>query len=209
MILSYFVLIALIWWGIASFLVDKESVREIVAGYGIFSPLVFVLIQIIQNVVAPIAHQPLLMAGGFIFDPITGFFLNWIGTVIGTFLIFLIGKRFGRPLVDKMVSKKAIERYDSIVKKLGPFGLFLIYAIPFFPDDEITYLVAISGIPIKSIIPAIILGKIGGATNSFIGDDPINGSLVSIIIGSIVLVLGSLFYLREKYLPFLRNKIKN
>lgn len=204
-IFLYFGFIVLVWYLISSFLVDKESIREIVSGYGIFSPLIFILIQITQNVVAPIAHQPLLMAGGFIFDPITGFFLNWIGTIIGTFLIVLITKKFGRPLVNKMVSEKIINKYDYFVKKISPFGLFLIYAIPFFPDDEITYLVGLSAMPLKSIVPAIIFGKIGGATNSFIGNDPISGTFISTIIGGTVLVIGSIIYLKKEIIDFLRK----
>jgi len=113
-IIIYFGFIILVWYFISSFLVDKESIRDIVSNYGIFSPLIFILIQITQNIVAPIAHQPLLMAGGFIFNPITGFFLNWIGTIIGTFLIVLISKKFGRPLVNKMVSDKIISKYNAL-----------------------------------------------------------------------------------------------
>ena len=203
-IIIYFGFIILVWYFISSFLVDKESIRDIVSNYGIFSPLIFILIQITQNIVAPIAHQPLLMAGGFIFNPITGFFLNWIGTIIGTFLIVLISKKFGRPLVNKMVSEKIISKYDSFVKKISPFGLFLIYAIPFFPDDEITYLVGLSAMPLRSIVLAIISGKIGGATNSFIGNDPVSGTFISIIIGGAVLILGSIIYLRKKIIDFLR-----
>jgi len=204
-ILAYISFVILVWYYISSFLVDKEAVRNIVSSYGIFAPLIFIIIQITQNIVAPIAHYPILLAGGFIFGPVPGFFYNWIGTTIGTFIIILLTKKYGRPLVEKMVNKKFISKYDGIIKKLSPFGLFIIYFLPGFPDDEITYLIGLSNMPIRSIFIAILLGKTGGATLSFIGNDPINGALPVIVINIVVLLIGVLFYFRRNILKLFNH----
>ena len=195
-IIIYTALVIASWYYISTFLIDKESVRNIVSGYGIFAPLVFILIQIGQNIIAPIAHYPILLAGGFIFGPILGFLYNWIGTSIGTILIILLAKKIGRPLINKMVSQKFVNKYDHLVKKLSPFGLFLIYALPALPDDEISYLIGVSVMPIKSIALAIVLGKIPGASLSFTGDQ-IAGISSTIIVQVLVLVLGTIFYFRK------------
>ena len=197
LILLYVLFVILIWYYISSFLVDKEAVRNIVEGYGIFAPLVFILIQIGQNVFAPIAHYPILLAGGFIFGPVLGFLYNWIGTVLGTILVVLLARKFGRPLVNKMVSKRFIEKYDHIIQKLRPYGLFLIYALPVFPDDEITYLIGVSSMPLRNVIFAILIGKIPGAALSVIGDEALNGMKHVLVIQITVLVLGTLFYFRK------------
>ena len=206
-VLAYILFVIVVWYYVSSFLVDKEAVRNIVTSYGSLSPIVFILIQIIQNIVAPIAHYPILLAGGFIFGPILGFFYNWIGTTIGTFLIIFLVKKFGRPLVEKMVSKKFIDKYDSIVKKLTPFGLFIIYFLPGFPDDEISYLVALSSLPTKSILIAIILGKTGGASLSFIGDSLANGTAPMLIINVVILLIGVLFYFWKNIIKALNSAI--
>ena len=198
LVLLYIVFMFAVWFYISTFLVDKEAIRNIVSGYGIFAPLVFILIQIGQNIIAPIAHYPILLAGGFVFGPVLGFLYNWIGTSIGTILIILLARKFGRPLVNKMVSQKFITKYDHVIKKLSPFGLFLIYALPIFPDDEITYLVGVSSMPVKSIIFAILLGKIPGAALSFTGDE-IAGISATIFVQILVLVIGALFYLGRRF----------
>ena len=193
----YIIFVLAVWYYVSTFLVDKEAIRGLVSGYGIFAPLVFILIQIGQNIIAPIAHYPILLAGGFIFGPILGFFYNWIGTSIGTILVILLARKFGRPIVNKMVSQKFIDKYDHIIQKLSPFGLFLIYALPVFPDDEISYLIGVSAMPLKSIVFAILLGKIPGSALSFMGDNIVKGFLPTTIIQVAVLAIGTLFYFRK------------
>jgi uncharacterized membrane protein YdjX (TVP38/TMEM64 family) len=176
-----------------------------VSGYGLFSPLIFILIQITQNITAPIAHYPILLAGGFIFGPILGFFYNWIGTTIGTCLIILLVKKFGQPLAEKMVNKRFVDKYNELAKKLSPFGLFVIYFLPGFPDDEISYLIALSSMPTKEILIAIILGKMGGATLSFVGDDLAKGTFPMIIINAVMLLAGVIFYFRKNIIKKLKK----
>jgi len=210
-IILYIIFVLGVWYYVSTFLVDKEAVRDLVSGYGIFAPLIFMIIQVGQNVIAPIAHYPILLAGGFVFGPVLGFLYNWVGTSIGTILIILLARKFGRPLVNKMVSQKFIEKYDHVIQKLSPFGLFLIYALPIFPDDEISYLIGVSAMPVKSIIFAIMLGKIPGAGLSFMGDELIRGISTTVIIQVAVLTIGTLFYLRKniKNLFVKKDRVQN
>ncbi|OVE75131.1 hypothetical protein BVX95_00110 [archaeon D22] len=201
-IFFYLLFMIVVWYLVSSFLVDKEAIRNIVAGYGFLAPIIFIIIQITQNIIAPIAHYPILIAGGFIFGGELGFIYNWIGTLIGTFVIIMLSKRYGRPLVEKMVSSNFIKKYDKVVHKISPFGLFLIYFLPGFPDDELTYLIGVSSMPIKHTFFAILLGKTGGATLSFIGNDPINGAGTALIINVVILLIGIFFYFRQNLARF-------
>jgi uncharacterized membrane protein YdjX (TVP38/TMEM64 family) len=205
-IILYIIFVLVVWYYVSTFLVDKENIRGLVSGYGIFAPIIFIFIQIGQNIIAPIAHYPILLAGGFIFGPFLGFFYNWIGTSIGTILIILLAKKFGRPLVRRMVSQKFIEKYDYVIQKLSPFGLFLVYALPIFPDDEISYLVGVSDMPVKSIIFAIMLGKIPGASLSFMGDELVGGITMTTIIQVGILIIGIMFYFRKNIKSLIYKK---
>jgi len=100
-------------------------------------------------------------------------------------------------LINKMVSQKFIKKYDHIIQKLSPYGLFLIYALPIFPDDEISYLIGVSVMPVKSIVSAVILGKIPGAGLSFMGDEVVKGISPTVILQVAVLIIGTLFYFRK------------
>lgn len=206
LIIAYIVCVLVVWYYASNLLVDKEHVRHIISGYGIFGAVIFLIIQIGQNVIAPIAHYPILLAGGYVFGPVLGFIYNWVGTSIGTILVILLARKFGRPLVNKMVSRKFIEKYDHVIQKLSPFGLFLIYALPVFPDDEISYLIGVSGMPVKRIIFAILLGKIPGAALSFMGDEVVKGMSPTAVVQVAVLVIGTLFYFRKQIKKFFIKK---
>ena len=201
----YILFVIAIWYYISSVLVDKQAVRNIVESYGMFGPLVFILIQMMQNVFAPVAHYPILLAGGFIFGPYMGFFLNWIGTMLGTCLIVLLARKFGRPLINRMASRRFIKKYDQAIQKLSPYGLFLIYALPVFPDDEITYLIGVSSMPVRSTIFAIMLGKIPGAALSFIGNEALGGTMPALIVQIGILIVGSLVYFRRYIINMFRR----
>jgi uncharacterized membrane protein YdjX (TVP38/TMEM64 family) len=197
--LLYVLFVILIWQILSSYFISKEAVASFVARAGFWGPVLFILLQIVQNVIAPIAHYPILYAGGVLFGPVLGFLYNWIGTVIGTFLIILLAKKFGRPLVKKMVPERFIEKYDWLIKKVSPFGLFLMYVLPIFPDDEISYLVGLSNLSTKSLFVAILLGKIGGAAfGGFMGYDPIKGIIPMIIAHAIAIILAIIYFYRKK-----------
>jgi len=208
LIISYIIIIFISWYFLSTYFLDQEKIRTIINSFGIFGPILFILLQITQNVIAPIAHYPILLAGGFIWGHYIGFVLNWIGTILGTYLIIILTKKYGRPIVNKMVSKKIIEKYDWIFKKISPYGLFLIYALPVFPDDEITYLIGLSNMPKKNIFWAIILGKIPGAALSFTGNNALTGAIPTLIIQIIVLILGTIIYYRIEISNFIKKILK-
>ena len=102
------------------------------------------LIQILQVLIAPIPVQPISIASGYLFGAFWGFIIAYSGLVIGSFLAFYLGKVFGRPLVKRIVNKTVMDKYDGYVQKISTFILSLIYFLPLFPDDEITYILGMS-----------------------------------------------------------------
>jgi len=202
-IILYILFIFVVWFYVSK-LIDKEAVRNFVSSYGILAPIIFILIQIFQNIVAPITHYPILLAGGLLFGPVLGFIYNWIGTVIGTILIILLVKKFGRSLVNKVVSKKFMEKYNRTAQKIGPWGYFIMLFLPGFPDDEISYLVGLSKLSLRSIFPAIIFGKMGGAASAFIGSDPVKGIMPMFVANGIVSI-GALLVYFKNHIPGLKN----
>ena len=87
----------------SSFFGSQEAIRDFVNQFGIFSPLVFILIQVLQVVVTPFSHYAVSIAGGFIFGTWQGFIYNWIGRVIGTAIAFYLARFFGRKIIKHVV----------------------------------------------------------------------------------------------------------
>jgi uncharacterized membrane protein YdjX (TVP38/TMEM64 family) len=188
----------------SSFFSNQEAIRDYILRFGIWAPIIFILLQITQVVLTPISHYAVGLAGGFIFGTWWGFFLNYIGRIIGHTIAFFLSRTIGRPIVEKLVKPKTLQRYDNFWQKGGSFLLFLIYYLPLFPDDEVSYIAGTSKIKIIPFLIANILGHIGGAMAlAYIGSGIKFGTLDFIIVFFITGVLAVVFSIVwwKKYRP--------
>jgi uncharacterized membrane protein YdjX (TVP38/TMEM64 family) len=182
------ILIALGYIFPSSFFSSQDKIRDYVLGFGYFAPLAFIIIQILQVILTPISHYAVGLAGGFVFGLWYGFILNYIGRVIGHSAAFYIGRKYGRKIFSKAVKKENLQKYDKIFDK-GIFVLFLMYFLPLFPDDELSYLAGISPIKSKVFFPIMVLGQIGGSLGLAILGSGLSYKHPIFIIGSIITII--------------------
>lgn len=182
----------------------QQWFQSAAAPLGALAPVAFVLLQATQVVITPISHYAIGMLGGFLYGPYIGGFLNYVGRVIGHVIAFYISKRLGRPWVERHIDREMIEKFDRFLagKPLDGFNtqsmiLFLIYFLPLFPDDEISYIVGLSRMKYWTFIVCNLLGHLGGAFSlAYLGsgqvssDDPIFWILlVSTLVGAIGMLI--------------------
>lgn len=178
-----------------SFFSNQELIRNYVNSFGNFAPLIFIGLQILQVVFAPISHYVVSIAGGYIFGVWFGFLYNWIGRVIGTIIAFYIARFIGKKIVSKVVKKETQEKYDYLLNK-GKLLLFLVYFLPLFPDDEISYLSGLSKISAKWFIPVIIIGHISGSLSlAYIGNGIKSITDPLFIILSLITLIGGILFI--------------
>ena len=77
---------------------SQKAMADFVIGLGIWGPLVFTLIQIIQVIIPIIPGGISCLAGVLMFGPVKGFILNYIGISLGSLFIFMLARICGRPL---------------------------------------------------------------------------------------------------------------
>ncbi len=182
----------------SSFFSNQEQIRNFVESYGVLAPIAFVIIQILQVVLTPISHYVVGLAGGFIFGTWYGFILNWIGRVIGTLIAFYLGKKFGRKIIKHVVKQETLDKYDKVFEK-GKLILFLMYFLPIFPDDELSYLAGFSSMRARGFIPIMLIGHIGGSLGlAFLGSGLSYSNPLFIILSVITLIAGILFVIFYK-----------
>ena len=119
----------------------------------------FVLVVIIEVVIAPIPGG----AVGYLGAARYGFWQAWpllyIGNVIGTSLVFWLARRFGTPLFEENVSGKTRARYNSILHE-HPLLLWLVYSVPLIPVDVLSILAGLSSISAKRFLSIALTGYI-------------------------------------------------
>ena len=149
--------------------VDRESLQTIVQSSGGFGIGIYFLIEVVYVTLTPLFNTAILIASGYIFGGHLGFIINFFATSLGLLLIVLLVRKFGRPLLQRIISQDFYNRFDQLTQKAGPITLLIVYVLPFTPDDELTYIVAAGPIKFKRFILPIIFGTLAKSAYSYIG----------------------------------------
>ena len=140
---------------------DLNALQNIVGGKIILGPIIFILIQILQVVVPVIPGGVSTAAGVLLFGPVAGFFYNYIGIVIGSIIVFLLGRQYGKPFVLSLINEKTYDKYITWFDNQGRFNKLFAIAIffPFAPDDALCLIAGLTNMSLKTFSWIILLGK--------------------------------------------------
>ena len=86
--------------------VSRESLQEIVQETGFLGIIIYFIIEVIYVTLTPLLNTAILIASGYIFGGNLGFIINFLATTTGLFLIVFLVKKYGRSLLQKLVSHK-------------------------------------------------------------------------------------------------------
>lgn len=148
--------------GYYNLLCDRESVHHLVKSSGWAGPIIFVGIQIGQVLFAPIPGDVTGFLGGYIFGAWNGFFLSTIGLAIGSMLNFYIGHFLGEPVVRRMVSCAAYEKYNELVQYKGILVIFIFFLIPGLPKDYLCLFLGLTSLPASVFFIISTVGRMPG-----------------------------------------------
>lgn len=143
---------------------EQEVVREALASLGPAAPLGFVLAEAAQVVFWPIPGQPLEIPGGWLFGFLAGTLLGSLGAVAGSLVAFDLGRRYGRPWVERNIPVGVRERFT---RRLGAgrraeWVVFWLMMVPAFPRDPLCYLAALTRLtPLQFGLIALVGRPVG------------------------------------------------
>jgi len=189
---------------------DIDSVVAFVNSFGWLAVVVFILIVVLEVILAPIPPFVLYVVGGIIFGAFLGGTITLFGNVLGAVIAFLIARRFGRGLVEKKINKKLRKSFDKFINKYGAWALFLIRLNPFTTSDLFSYLAGLTKMKLRTLIISTTFGLIPLVyIQTYLGDIFIKDNpflfLIFIVISIIYLLL---FLYGLWYLIIKKEKIK-
>lgn len=140
---------------------DLNILRGLVSNSHVLGPLLFILIQIIQVVIPIIPGGISTAAGVLIFGPVEGFIYNYAGICLGSIIIFLLSRQYGKPLILSLISDKTYNRYIGWLDNQKRFEKLFALAIflPVAPDDALCLMAGLTNISFKKYTAIILLGK--------------------------------------------------
>jgi uncharacterized membrane protein YdjX (TVP38/TMEM64 family) len=187
---------------------DNAFLREAVASWGWAAPIVFVVIQALQVLISPIPGEITGPVGGALFGTLWGVIYSTIGLSIGTMLCFLLGRIYGEPIVRPFLSEHHWTRMNFILETEGAILCFIIYLMPGFPKDIVSYLFGISPIPFWVFAIVSTVGRVPGTwVSSYVGAHVAEQEFVYplVLLALVVAVTVPIYYYRHRILGWFRG----
>jgi uncharacterized membrane protein YdjX (TVP38/TMEM64 family) len=180
---------------------DNVFLKETVAAWGWAAPIVFVAIQALQVIISPIPGEITGPVGGALFGTLWGVVYSTIGLTAGTLFCFGLGRVYGEPLVRPWLSEHHWNRVSFILEAEGAIFCFIIYLIPGFPKDIVSYLFGISPIPFWVFAVVSTLGRLPGTwVSSYVGAHVVEHQFIYVfaLLALVAAVSLPLYYYRRE-----------
>ena len=120
-------------------------------------------------VAAPIPGEATGVLGGYLFGPLLGVILSTAGLTLGSYVAFSLSRTFGRPLTERFVDARTMERFDYLLHHKGAFLVFLLFLIPGFPKDYMCYMLGLGHLSTLEFLAIASTGRLLGTTMLTLG----------------------------------------
>jgi uncharacterized membrane protein YdjX (TVP38/TMEM64 family) len=141
---------------------DRQQLKGFIRSFGASSPVAYILLQIIQVIVAPIPGGAIEFIGGYLFGVKAGFVYSMIGLTIGSWIAFSLARIFEKVAVEKLVSERTRKKFDYLVEHEGVILSFVLFLIPGFPKDALCYILGLTPMHLGIFLAISTIGRIPG-----------------------------------------------
>lgn len=163
-------------------------VENVILSFGAFAPVVFFLVMVAQVFIAPIPSAPVTLSGALVFGVWEGFALSLAGSVVGSVLVFLAVRRWGEPLVARLVGEGIYRQYAGLLDDRG-WWLCAVLLLPFTPDDGVVALAGLSTLSFRRFLVVMVLGRVPAAVLTvLLASDAVPGSTTAIVTAGLTIV---------------------
>lgn len=187
---------------------SRETMKAYISSFNGWAPVVFFALQFMQVIVSPIPGNLTTLMGGVLFGFWQGFLLSLLAIVLGSLCAFLLGKAFGRPLVERILGKKVVDKYFTTVSSRQLIVLILLFLLPIFPDDMLCLIAGITAMRFRTFALVMVLTRPWGLlVSALLGAGMISFSIplwVWIVIG---VACAALLFFAIKYAPQIEERV--
>ncbi len=125
---------------------------------GVMGVLIYSFLHILAMVVAPVTVFPIIVLASSIWGWFWAGMITWISWIIGALIAFLIARRWGVPLVRRLVSLDKLYKLESRAEKYETFfSILLLRAV--IPADILSYALGLfSNVKMRTYFFATAIG---------------------------------------------------
>src|SRR5438445_3608458 len=168
-------ILALSWYGprpfsvlgpagenLGKFYTRRRRLARFLRSLGPYSAAVFMLLQALQVVISPIPGELTGVVGGYVYGVNFGFLFSTLGLTLGSWIAFELANIFGRPLVERFVTKNVLEKFHFLTTNAGAVISCLLFIIPGFPKDYLCYILGLTGMNLVTFLIVSTIGRMPG-----------------------------------------------
>jgi len=172
---------------------NRAALQAWIASFGAWAPLVSITLNAAQVIAAPIPGQVVGLANGYLFGVWWGTLYSLIGVMLGTSIVLALTRRWGRPFVVRLIHGKQLEELDRLVARRGALFFFMIFLLPFLPDDITCFAIGLTSLPLGQMLVLLAIARLPGLiVASWVGANATRLSLpvwLALIVGASALAL--------------------
>ena len=186
--------------------VDKRFLKHTLREWGVLAPVIFIGLQALQVIIAPIPGELTRILGGYLFGQWVGLLYSTIGLTLGSVAAFAVGRWLGARYVQRLVSPEIWHKMGFIVEAEGAILCFIVFLIPGLPKDMICYLFGLSPMPFWVFTVVSTFGRIPGTwILSAQGAHAASGDYLQVILLTALVVAAALplYYYRNGLVDWL------
>lgn len=150
-------LLAALWQPFSQIGADPAVIEDWLKPFGPLAPVAFFLLNIIQIVVAPIPGYPVQVLGGALFGFVPGAIYTVAGMTLGGTLAAWLGRRLGRPWLERQLSQETLARWEAIAHIDSFWTWWLILLVPI--GDFMYFVAGLSKIRLRTLALAILASR--------------------------------------------------
>ncbi len=188
---------------------SREHLRVYLEGWGVLAPVVFIVLQALQVVIAPIPGELTGIVGGFMFGTLLSVIYSSIGLIVGSTIAFAASRIIGLPFVKLIIGDKTLQKFDFLTERRGTIATLIFFVIPGFPKDILCYLLGLSPMGYITFMLVCGLGRIPGtAMLSFSGAAIYKGDWSLLIVVAVVAsaCLGIFYLKRDRAIMWIKGR---
>lgn len=150
-----------------------ENLERLEEYYRTLGPFIGIFLPLLESFLPFLPLVVIVVANVNAFGLFWGFLFSWIGTVLGSYAVFLIVRRYGRhPRLHFFTKNPRVQKFIKWVDMNGLSPLFVLLCFPFTPSVLVNVVAGLSNIRKHFYLVAIVLGKmVMILLMSFVGHD--------------------------------------
>ncbi|MCX7981779.1 MAG: TVP38/TMEM64 family protein [Syntrophales bacterium] len=190
---------------------DRERLLTFINDFGPWSIVVFIGLQALQVLFAPVPGEVTGFIGGYLYGAIWGTIYSTLGLTLGSWLAFTLARIFGLPLVERIVKAELFQKYDRFITHRGKLVIFILFLIPGFPKDALCYLIGLSHLKTLPFLLISASGRLLGTLLLSVSGSLLRNGLDSALLIPLIIsliIIGVAYRFREQLLEKVSHKKK-